>query len=40
MVGFDEFANMAKEEFGITVVQNNKDNSFEELFDEFIVETN
>lgn len=37
MIEFEEFANMAKEEFGITVVQNNKDTSFEELFDEFIV---
>lgn len=40
MIEFEEFANMTKEEFGITVVQNNKDTSFEELFDEFIVETN
>lgn len=40
MVEFEEFANMAKEEFGITVVQSNKDTSFEKLFDEFIVETN
>lgn len=40
MIKFEKFANMAKEEFGITVVQNNKDTSFEELFDEFIVETN
>lgn len=38
MVEFEEFANMAKEEFDITVVQNNKDTSFEELFDEFIME--
>lgn len=40
MIEFEEFANMTKEEFGIMVVQNNKDTSFEELFDEFIVETN
>ena len=40
MIEFEEFANMSKEEFGITVVQNNKDTSFEKLFDEFIVETN
>lgn len=39
MVGFEEFAKMAKEEFGITVVQNNKDISFEELFGEFVVES-
>lgn len=40
MIEFEEFANMAKEKFGITVVQNNKDTSFEDLFDEFIVEDN
>lgn len=39
MIEFEEFANMAKEEFGTTVVQNNKDTSFEELFDEFIMES-
>lgn len=38
MIGFGEFANMARAEFGITVVQNNKYTSFEELFDEFIME--
>lgn len=38
MVEFEEFANMTNEEFDITVVQNNKDTSFEELFDEFIME--
>lgn len=40
MIEFEEFANMAKQEFGITVVQNNKDTFFEELFDEFSVEYN
>lgn len=40
MIGFEEFANMAKEEFGITVVQNNKDICIEELFGEFVIENN
>lgn len=40
MIDFDEFANMAKEEFELTVVRNNKDTSFEELFGGFIVDDN
>lgn len=40
MIEFEEFAKTAKEDFGVTVVQNNKDNSFERLFGEFVIEDN